>query len=120
MCYSIMKEPKNHFYIFLILILIGSSIPGDSVPSFVSLSWDKLLHVVEYSFLGFLGYRAYHKEFKFPIYYIITFGLFFGIFDETLQSFIPGRFSSHYDVIADVIGVICGVFTGASIYKDPI
>ena len=115
-----MKEPKNHFYLFLILILIGSSIPGDSVPSFVSLSWDKLLHVLEYSLLGFLEYRAFYKNLKFSIYYLIIFGLFFGIVDETLQSFIPGRFSSHYDVIADVIGVICGVSTSASIYKDPI
>ena len=114
-----MKEPKNHFYLFLILILIGSSIPGDSVPSFVSLSWDKLLHVLEYSFLGFLGYRAFYKDLKFSIYYLIIFGLFFGILDEILQSFIPGRFPSHYDVIADVIGVICGVSTGASIYLDP-
>ncbi len=115
-----MKEPKNHFYLFLILILIGSSIPGDSVPSYVSLSWDKLLHVLEYSFLGFLGYRAFYKDLKFSIYYLIIFGLFFGVLDETLQSFIPGRFPSHYDVIADVIGVICGVSTSASIYKDPI
>ena len=74
----------------------------------------------DYSFLGFLGYRAYYKELKFSIYYLIIFGSLFGIVDETLQSFIPGRFSSHYDVIADVIGVICGVFTGASIYKEPI
>ncbi len=79
-----MKEPKNHFYLFLILILIGSSIPGDSVPSFVSLSWDKLLHVLEYSFLGFLGYRAFYKDLKFSFYYLIIFGLFFGI--ETLNS----------------------------------
>ena len=115
-----MREPKNHFYLFLIVILIGSSIPGNSVPSLIALSWDKLLHVLEYSLLGFLGYRAFYKDSKFSIYYLIIFGLFFGILDETLQSFIPGRFPSHYDVIADLIGVICGVSSGASIYKDPI
>jgi len=113
-----MKEPKNHFYLYLVLILIGSSIPGDTVPSFVGLTWDKLLHVIEYGIMGFLGYRAYHTEIRSPIYSLITFGLLFGVLDETWQSFIPGRFSSHYDIIADLIGVICGVFAGTLIYKD--
>ena len=113
-----MKEPKNHFYLYLVLILIGSSIPGDTVPSFVGLTWDKLLHVIEYGIMGFLAYRAYHTEIKSPIYSLIIFGVLFGALDETWQSFIPGRFSSHYDIIADLIGVICGVFAGALIYKD--
>ena len=113
-----MKEPKNHFYFYLVLILIGSSMPGDTVPSFVGLTWDKLLHVIEYGIMGFLAYRAYHTEIKSPIYSLIIFGVLFGALDETWQSFIPGRFSSHYDIIADLIGVICGVFAGALIYKD--
>ena len=29
--------------------------------------------------------------------------------DEIWQSMIPGRFPSHYDIIADVIGVIFGI-----------
>ena len=113
-----MKEPKIHFYFYLVLILIGSSIPGDTVPSFVGLTWDKLLHLIEYGIMGFLGYRAYYTEIRSPIYSLIIFGLLFGVLDETWQSFIPGRFSSHYDIIADLIGVICGVFAGALIYKD--
>ena len=113
-----MKEPKIHFYFYLVLILIGSSIPGDTVPSFVGLTWDKLLHLIEYGIMGFLGYRAYYTEIRSPIYSLIIFGLLFGVLDETWQSFIPGRFSSHYDIIADLIGVIFGVFTGTLIYKD--
>ena len=113
-----MKEPKNHFYFYLVLILIVSSIPGDTVPSFVGLTWDKLLHLIEYGIMGFLGYRAYYTKIRSPIYSLIIFGLLFGVLDETWQSFIPGRFSSHYDIIADLIGVICGVFTGTLIYKD--
>ena len=38
-------------------------------------------------------------------------GILFGCFDELWQKMIPGRFSSHYDIIADGIGVICGVWT---------
>ena len=53
-----MRQPKLQFKLFLLLIIIGSSIPGKSVPEIVSLSWDKLLHIIEYSILGALGYRA--------------------------------------------------------------
>ena len=52
-----MKNPKLQFKLFLLLIIIGSSIPGKSVPEIVTLSWDKLLHFIEYSILGALGYR---------------------------------------------------------------
>ena len=115
-----MKNPKLHFFLYLLLILILSSIPGNSVPNIVSLTWDKLIHFFEYVVLGFLGYRAFLHNNELNIYLFCFMGILFGCFDELWQSMIPGRFSSHYDVIADVIGVICGVSTGASIYKDPI
>ena len=40
--------------------------------------------------------------------YVIPFGIFLGIMDEYLQSFILGRFSSSLDVLADTIGVVIG------------
>jgi VanZ family protein len=49
----------------------------------------------------------------------MMFGGLFGCLDETWQSIIPGRFPSHYDIIADGIGVILGVFTGSILYKKP-
>ena len=81
------------------------------MPEIVSLSWDKLLHFIEYSMLGVLGYRAYHKHPYFNIYLLCSFGILFGYIDEAWQKIIPGRFSSHNDVIADGIGVIFGTFT---------
>jgi len=39
---------------------------------------------------------------------VIPVGIIFGIMDEYLQSFISGRFSSGWDVLADTIGVIIG------------
>jgi VanZ family protein len=112
-----MKNPKIHFFGFLALILLGSSIPGDSMPSVIALTWDKLLHVAEYSILGWLGYRAYYSAYQKPMVYIIIFGILFGCIDESWQSMIPGRFPSHYDVFADGIGVICGAVTGSFLYK---
>ena len=70
-----MKNPKIHFFGFLALILLGSSIPGDSMPPVLALTWDKLLHVAEYSILGWLGYRAYYSAYQKPMVYIIIFGI---------------------------------------------
>ena len=112
-----MKNPKIHFFGFLGLILLGSSIPGNSMPPIFAFTWDKLLHVAEYSMVGWLGYRAYFSEIKTPLVYVIPLSILFGCFDEAWQSMIPGRFPSHYDVFADGIGVICGALTGSFMYK---
>ena len=114
-----MNNPKVHFYSFLLLILIGSTIPGDAVPAALALTWDKLLHVAEYSAMGWLGYRAYHSDLKNPVFVLLVFGVLFGCLDEAWQSMIPGRFPSHYDIIADGFGVILGLFTGSMLYKKP-
>ncbi len=106
-----MNYPKIQFFLYLLLILIGSSIPGKSVPTIFTLSWDKLLHVIEYFLLGVLGYRAFEYRNKNITIIISVFGILFGCFDEMWQSFIPGRYPSYYDVIADGIGVILGVTT---------
>ena len=112
-----MKNPKLHFFMFLALILFGSSIPGDSIPEVVALTWDKLLHVGEYGILGILGFRTFQNDSSNPVVWISLFGIGFGCIDELWQSMIPGRFTSHYDVIADGIGVICGSITGTFLYK---
>ena len=106
-----MSYPKIQFFFYLFLILIGSSIPGKSVPTVFAFTWDKLLHVIEYFFLGILGYRAYENRYKYITIRISMFGIIFGCIDEMWQSLIPGRNPSYYDVIADGIGVILGVIT---------
>ena len=106
-----MSYPKIQFFLYLFLILIGSSIPGKSVPTVFALTWDKLLHVIEYFFLGILGFRAYENRYKYITIMISMFGIIFGCIDEMWQSLIPGRNPSYYDVIADGIGVILGVIT---------
>lgn len=111
-----MKRPKKIFLGYLALIILGSSIPGNSMPSVLAFTWDKLLHVAEYSILGFIGYNAFKNELRRPWIFVLCFGIFFGCLDEFWQSFIPGRFPSHYDIFADGIGVICGLV--AASYLD--
>ena len=105
-----MNRVKIYLYSYTVLIIVGSSIPGGSVPDVFRLTWDKLLHVIEYSILGILGFRYYSVSLRQPLFGIINFGVTVGIIDEIYQSIIPGRFTSSADVIADCIGVISGAF----------
>ena len=86
--------------LYIFAILAASSIPGKSLPKLVILSPDKLLHMAEYGILGFLYYKSF-ESISLPV---IIGSLLFAGFDEFWLSFIPGRMSSIYDVIADIIG----------------
>ena len=98
---------------YIILIISLSSIPGHSMPRFIIVSWDKLLHVVEYSILGYLAVNSFRAISKDQVIVIIISCLGFACFDELWQSLIPGRFSSGLDIIADGIGITVGTIFGS-------
>ena len=98
---------------YILLIISVSSIPGHSMPRFVLLSWDKLLHVVEYSILGYLAVNSFRAISKYQVIVIIISCLGFACFDELWQSLIPARFSSGLDLIADGIGITVGTIFGS-------
>ena len=102
------RSYRNLLILYALLIFLVSSVPGNSIPRFVLLSWDKLLHLIEYFFLGFLSVKSFNNKSKKKTIIISIFCLCFAILDETWQSFIPGRFSSGLDVIADGIGIVIG------------
>ena len=102
------RSYRNLLILYALLIFLVSSVPGNSIPRFVLLSWDKLLHLIEYFFLGFLSVKSFNNKSKKQTIIISIFCLCFAILDETWQSFIPGRFSSGLDVIADGIGIVIG------------
>ena len=112
-----MNANNLQLYFYMILILFGSSIPGKTIPLHITLfTWDKFLHFFEYFILGILASRAY--RFKYNRIVLSILGIIFGCFDEIWQSFIPGRSSSYYDVVADGIGVICGIIIFNFIKKN--
>ena len=93
---------------YMLLILSVSSLPEESIPKVWLLNWDKLIHLVEYFILGILAMKSMNVISSSNLKIVIPFGIFFGVMDEYLQSFISGRFSSGFDVLADTIGVIIG------------
>ena len=107
------KHFRGLLIAYIILIISMSSIPGNSIPRFIFLSWDKLLHLVEYSILGYLAINSLRAITKDQIIVIIISCLGFACFDELWQSLIPGRFSSGLDIIADGIGITVGTIFGS-------
>ncbi|MBT5994299.1 MAG: VanZ family protein [Candidatus Marinimicrobia bacterium] len=93
---------------YMILILSVSSVPAQSMPKTWLLTWDKLIHLVEYFILGILAMKSMKSISYRTLLVVIPLGIVFGGLDEYLQSFISGRFSSGWDVLADTIGVSIG------------
>ena len=95
-------------------IYIQSSYPSPQrLPSFEFS--DKLLHFAAYAVMGVLFYRAYQTlPFKTNIQLLVLFSMssasLYGVSDEIHQSFVPYRDGSFWDVIADVLGAVCGVY----------
>ncbi len=93
---------------YMVVILSVSSLSQDVLPKAFLLTWDKLLHMVEYFILGILAVKSMNDVTLKTVLVVVLGGICFGIGDEYLQSFISGRMSSGYDVVADTIGVIIG------------
>ena len=107
---------------FAVLILGLSSIPADSLPRQIFFSWDKVYHMIEYFiFILLVGMSYITSETRRLrmkwIPYTLRIGLIFPILDELYQSLIPGRFSSWFDVLADLSGVTIGIFALAYYYE---
>ena len=96
------------FGVCSISILAVSSIPGASFPDIELYTLDKVFHFIEYSILGFFSVKCVRKPTWIWILLILIYGILFAGFDELWQSFIPGRLSSQFDILADISGIIFG------------
>ena len=97
--------------LFFLTIILGSSIPGKSIPSFYIFSKDKLLHIIEYFLLGFLLFNSLIGKTNFQGLLCLFLGVVFAVMDEIYQSTVYGRFSSSFDVIADFIGLTLSILS---------
>lgn len=72
---------------------------------------DKFYHLMEYFGLGVLLARAFRAGRRAvppmrTLMLAVTLGVLVGVCDEIFQSFIPGRSSDIFDVLADTTGVL--------------
>tara|TARA_B100001250_G_scaffold242359_1_gene208280 strand:+ start:8485 stop:8829 length:345 start_codon:yes stop_codon:yes gene_type:complete len=107
-----MKMSKIILFGYMFLILIMSLIPGESLVDIKILYWDKILHFIEYSILGILGFKAFSKI-KYSVFFIIFFGTIFGCFNEVLQIMIPYRSPTLSDALANLFGVTVGTISSS-------
>jgi len=79
---------------------------------------DKIFHLLEYGGLGFalvLNKDLFGK--KNPTKLMVIYGLLWAISDEIHQYFIPGRFCSWQDLIADSVGLCFSVWLFSKIFR---
>lgn len=100
--------------IYCLIIFIQSSYPApETVPDLPY--FDKLLHFFAYAVLGALFLRAFKttgfkNNTKLVIILSIFASSFYGISDELHQYFVSFRNADIMDVLADILGSICGVY----------
>ncbi|MFT5807196.1 MAG: VanZ family protein [Moritella dasanensis] len=84
--------------VVLVICLLAFGKPSTNIPEF---GYDKLNHFIAFATLALLF------DYSFPNSTITLFMtlLGFGIFIEFIQGMIPGRTTSHWDIIADLIGI---------------
>jgi len=96
------------------VLWVLSSRPLD-LPDLGPSGMDKLAHFIAYSVLalamGLWGsWRSWQKAPVVTACLVIFGAALYGAVDEIHQSFVPGRDSSFYDWIADLLGALVGAF----------
>ena len=102
-------------YMALIFAISSMKQPPLPMPEFEWLTIDKLYHFIEYAILGGLLTRAFVKArpsavpSKLIWFVAAVLSILYGASDEWHQTFVPGRFATLADWVADVFGSIAGV-----------
>ena len=120
-----MKVPRCSFPKFAIVVWIISIaavsylslIPQVEFPFYFRWS-DKLYHFLAYfwlSILPFFGFESAKKALAWALSMILL-----GIGLEFAQDFVPGRFFSIWDMIANSLGACGGIFCGMSIKSSDV
>ncbi len=93
--------------------------PGDSFSLPTLPGFDKMAHMFVYGILAatvLFAFGERQKKMKAwkVVLLTVVFCLLYGISDEFHQSFVPGRFVSIYDVVADCVGaaMTCALWLG--------
>ena len=95
-------------------IFVGSSIPGKALPDLGFRPQDEIAHILEFGILGFLMLRAFEHTSRSGLrrhaaVWTGICGVGWALMDEVHQLFVPGRFASPYDFMADTAGILVGL-----------
>jgi VanZ family protein len=100
---------------FIILIIVG--IPGNQIPKITN--WtnlfqpDKIVHIVLFFPFSWLwaSYFVTQTSRRKTLFWVALFGMIYAILTELLQFYLfLGRNANMPDAIADIVGVLVGLF----------
>lgn len=105
-------KPWLPVFIYCVIIFVISSFTIE-LPETKIKFFDKLIHIAEYAVLGLLIARALKLQgFKatpfLKILLAAELAFLYGATDELHQFFVPGRFASVVDLLADGAGALLG------------
>jgi len=116
-----MNLPLLLCILYASIIFYLSSQTGQDLPELPAP--DYLAHFIEYFGFGVLLFwwrlkaqaslQMKHKAF----WQVLLLGSFYGVTDEVHQYFVPGRYCSLYDWIADTLGTAAGAFAAIILFK---
>ena len=113
-----MPNTLRNLFLLCALVWAGvifylSSQPGADIPP-LFYGEDKLLHAFVFGILGFFTLGAmkttadgYHP---FQLWLAVILVSVYGVLDEVLPHFVPGRTPDIFDVMADAAGAMLGVW----------
>jgi VanZ family protein len=118
----IWKTIKLPLFVWTGLMIIGSSLPGDAIPSVVSFwEWDKVAHGAEFFVFSMLLFRYLHsypeKTLSRVFLICLLIGIIYAGLDELHQLVIPNRECDWLDFMADSAGVLAGTAVAQTYYR---
>ena len=99
-----MKYSRLIFYFSLLVVFIFSAVNANEIFRFNSLSMlsDKLIHLLIYAYLCFVGFTS---KFKISNLTLAIYIFLFGAFIELIHYFHPNRYFEYFDLLANLFGV---------------
>ena len=102
--------------ISLIAIILGIAWLSLTPTDTITIGNDKISHFIAYGTLMFnVGLLSYENRNRFVLGILLS--LIYGALIEVAQHFVPGRFMSGYDMLANAGGVATGTILTVVLYK---
>jgi len=97
--------------IYSFLIIVFASLPIRFPPQLLFSFQDKIAHALIYFFLAFLAVNTFrYKRIDRPKIYSFFYAFSLGLFAEIVQYFLPYRSFELWDILANFLGSLLGVF----------
>lgn len=101
----------------LLLIVIGISYLSLTPTETITIGNDKISHFIAYSILTInIGMIYFENKKRFSLGVVLA--IILGIVIEGIQYYVPGRFMSFYDIMANVSGVFIGALIELFFHKQ--